>query len=138
MPAYDLIHDLVKSALIKDGWVITDDPLMLVIDELKGFVDLGAEKAIAAAKGNRKIAVEIKSFNGPSKMQSLESAIGQYQLYAAMLEKIEPDREIFLAVTEPTFENVFDTRASRWLSQRLGIRLLVISVQREEILVWID
>ncbi len=136
--AYDLIHDLVKTALIKDGWTITHDPLRLVIDELKGYVDLGAEKAIAAIKGNRKIAVEIKSFQGPSKMQSLEGAIGQYQLYAAMLEELEPDRIIYLAITEPTFVNVFDTKASRKLLQRLGIRLIVVSVQKEEVLTWID
>ena len=138
MPAYDLIHNLVKTALVKDGWTITHDPLKLVIDELKGYVDLGAEKAIAAIKGNRKIAVEIKSFQGPSKMQALEGAIGQYQLYAAMLEELEPDRIVYLAITEPTFINVFDTKASRKLLQRLGIRLIVVSVQKEEVLAWID
>ncbi len=29
MPAKDIYHDVVKQALIKDGWTITDDPLRL-------------------------------------------------------------------------------------------------------------
>jgi hypothetical protein len=29
MPAKDIFHDLVKNALIKEGWIITNDPLYL-------------------------------------------------------------------------------------------------------------
>ncbi|MCP5029653.1 MAG: fatty-acid synthase, partial [Actinomycetia bacterium] len=29
MPAKDLYHDVVKNALVKDGWEITHDPLTL-------------------------------------------------------------------------------------------------------------
>ncbi|MFN9868505.1 MAG: element excision factor XisH family protein, partial [Pseudanabaena sp.] len=29
MPAKDIYHDNVCNALIKDGWTITDDPLVL-------------------------------------------------------------------------------------------------------------
>jgi len=52
MPAKDLYHDTVKNALIKDGWNITDDPLILSIGKKDLFVDLGTEKLIAAEKSN--------------------------------------------------------------------------------------
>jgi len=29
MPAKDIFHDVVKKALVKLGWIITDDPLTL-------------------------------------------------------------------------------------------------------------
>ncbi|MEH2242869.1 MAG: element excision factor XisH family protein [Nostoc sp.] len=29
MPAKDIYHDAVKNSLIKEGWIITDDPLHL-------------------------------------------------------------------------------------------------------------
>jgi hypothetical protein len=29
MPRLDIIHDAVKNALIKDGWVITEDPFII-------------------------------------------------------------------------------------------------------------
>jgi len=61
MPARDIYHDHVKAALVKDGWTITDDPLKLSFGRKNIYVDLGAERLIAAAKGGQKIAVEIKS-----------------------------------------------------------------------------
>jgi hypothetical protein len=29
MPAKDIYHDAIRSALVKDGWTITDDPFRL-------------------------------------------------------------------------------------------------------------
>ena len=65
--AKDKFHDLVRDALIKDGWEITHDPLAVEFNSLRQvFIDLGAEKVLTAQKGERKIAVEIKSFIGVS------------------------------------------------------------------------
>ncbi len=59
--ARDLFHDAVKKALIKDGWQITNDPFFLKVGGVEFYVDIGAEKLIAAERNNEKIAVEIKS-----------------------------------------------------------------------------
>ena len=49
--ARDLFHNIVKEALIKDGWTITDDPLTLLSREEGGIsTDMGAEKVIVAEK----------------------------------------------------------------------------------------
>jgi hypothetical protein len=66
MPAHDVFHDAVKQGLIKEGWTITDDPLLLEFGFLNLYIDLAAEKVLAAEKGNERIAVEIKTFLGPS------------------------------------------------------------------------
>ncbi len=58
------ITEIVKKALIKDGWTITDDPLTLKFGNTELYVDLGAEKVLAAEKEGQKIAVEVKSFFG--------------------------------------------------------------------------
>lgn len=81
MPAKDVYHNTVKNALIKDGWQITNDPLILEYGGKDLFVDLGAEKLISAEKDNQKIAVEIKSFLGTSQVNDLEKAVGQYIVY---------------------------------------------------------
>jgi len=61
--AKDVFHQQVKNALIKDGWIITNDPLYIRIsDAVKVQIDLAAENAIAAERDTEKIAVEIKSF----------------------------------------------------------------------------
>ena len=62
MPAKDIYHNTVRTALEKDGWTITNDLLTLEIGDRSLFVDLGAEKILAAEKQGRKIAVEVKSF----------------------------------------------------------------------------
>ena len=62
MPAKDTYHNTVRSALEKDGWMITDDPLTLKWGTKDLFVDFGAQKLLAAQKNDIKIAVEVKSF----------------------------------------------------------------------------
>ncbi len=76
MPARDHDHERVRRALISDGWVITHDPLRLRWRVRDLYVDLGAERLLAAEKGQQKIAVEIKSFRGLSVVDDLEKASG--------------------------------------------------------------
>lgn len=76
MPAKDIYHDLVCTALVKEGWIVTDDPFTIKIGGRFVYVDLGAEKLIAAERGSQKIAVEIKSFLSPSPIRELETAWG--------------------------------------------------------------
>ncbi len=89
MPQRDLFHSSVVTALETAGWTITDDPLELSFGDRKLFADLGAERPLGAVKGNERIAVEIKSFIGKSDVRDLELAIGQYNLYRAILRRTE-------------------------------------------------
>ena len=137
MPAKDIYHETVKNALIKDGWTITADPLRLVYGRQDVFVDLGAEKLFAAEKEGRKIAVEIKSFRGRSEVTDLENALGQYILYEDVLMENEPERELFLAVIQNTFEVVFAYSFGKLLLDKKRLKLLVIESRKEEIVKWI-
>lgn len=58
MPAKDIYHDRVKTALIKDSWTITHDPLTLRMTSKKLYIDLGGEKLIAAQRKIERIAVQ--------------------------------------------------------------------------------
>ena len=136
MPAKDIYHDTVKSALIKDGWTITHDPLRLRWGNDLLYVDLGAEKLLTATKENRKIAVEIKSFASSSNIADLENALGQYILYQNIIEEIEPDRTLYLAVHEEIFLTVFDESLGQMLVRKNHIKLLVFSRTEEVILRW--
>jgi hypothetical protein len=59
---------------------------------------LGAEKLIAAEKGQQKIAVEIKSFLNPSPVTDLENVLEQFILYYDILEEQRSDRISYLAI----------------------------------------
>jgi len=136
MPVKDLYHDTVRTALIKDGWTITDDPLILKIGERFTFIDLGAKKLIAAERDSEKIAVEIKSFLSPSPINDLENAWGQFFLYARALQKREPDRHLYLAIRRDTFETLFQEEAGQLLLEEPGFRMIVFDQNREEIVQW--
>ena len=59
--AKDKLNSVVKEVLVNDGWIITDDPYIMVDYDPEWEVDFGAEKIIAAVRGKKKIAVEVKS-----------------------------------------------------------------------------
>lgn len=136
MPAKDFFHGVVRSALEKEEWTITADPLVLAIGLRSVYVDLGAEKLIAAQKGTEKIAVEIKSFLGPSPIHELQAAWGQFFLYARTLQKQEPDRILYLAISEAVFRTLFVEEAGQLLLAEPGFRMIVFDPVTEE-LKWI-
>jgi hypothetical protein len=137
MPAKDLFHDCVRHALIHDGWTITHDPLRLTWGGKDLYVDLGAERLMAAEKSGQRIAVEIKSFVGDSEVDDLEKAVGQYVLYRAVLAQREPERELFLAVPELIIRDVFDQSLGELLLKDQSIRVLGFDPQTEVITRWI-
>lgn len=108
MPAKDKFHNLVKQALIEDGWHITHDPLYLKFGRADHFqVDLGAEKVLAAERDGTKIAVEIKSFLGDSPVSDFHRALGQFLNYRFVLENSEPNRSLYLALPHYAYESYF-------------------------------
>jgi hypothetical protein len=137
MPARDFYHDVVKAALIADGWTITDDPYLLEAGEKDLYVDLGAERLIAADKLGQKIAVEVKSFLGPSEVRDLELALGQFVLYHDLLEESEPDRRLFLAMPEEAYDHLFTVPIGLVLLKRNRLRLIVFEPDLGVILRWI-
>jgi hypothetical protein len=102
MPAKDFYHDVVKTALIKDGWTVADSSLTFMIGKRPAIIDLAAEKFLVAERNTQKIAVEVKSFLSPSPMTDLEKAIGQFFLYFDVLAEREPDRTLYLAIPQAT------------------------------------
>ncbi len=136
MPRKDYIHEAVKNALIKDGWNITHDPLFIEYGNEDMYVDLGAERLLAAERGPDKIAVEVKSFIGTSTLTELHNALGQYQIYVAVLEQIEPDRRLYLALSKSAYEELSEMETFELVVARFQIALLIVRIPAEEIEQW--
>jgi hypothetical protein len=137
MPARDIYHDIVRNALIKEGWKITDDPLLLPIGSRSTYIDLGAEKLIAAERDTQKIAVEVKSFISPSLVSDLEKAWGQFFMYSRILQKLEPDRQLYLAVNRSISESLFNEEIGKLLLDEPGFQMIVFDPIIKEIIQWI-
>lgn len=136
--ARDIYHDLAKQALIKAGWQITHDPYTLPIGGQHLYIDLGAEKVLAAEKEGQKIAVEIKSFLKPSPLSDLEQALGQYLFYRSLLQRHEPYRIIYLAVPLNAYKTVFSSVIGRIMIEDHHLKLMVFDTDTEEITQWIN
>ena len=136
MPAKDAFHKVVKIALQKDGWQITHDPYTLQAGTLELYIDLGAEKVVAAEKDGQKIAVEIKSFIGPSKISQFYTALGQFISYRAALQQQETDRILYLAVPSNAYDSFFTLGFIQYLVQQNQIYLMIYDIEQEAIAQW--
>lgn len=136
--AKDLFHDAVRRGLEKDQWTVTDDPLELELEEITVKIDLGAERLIAAERGEEKIAVEIKSFIGTSAISDFHTALGQFLNYRIMLEVNEPDRLLYLAVPRETYQTFFQSRFAKIAIARHQLKLIVYEPITEEVIQWIN
>jgi hypothetical protein len=137
MPATDIYHNSVRNALIKDGWTITHDPYTLTFGLRNVFVDLGAERLLAAEKAEEKIAVEIKSFLGASDIRDLEMAIGQYVFYRSLLTRVEPARKLFLAVPHSVLTSTMDEPIVRPVMEDMEVSCIAFDPQQETLVKWI-
>ena len=137
MSRRDDLYLSLRHTLEKDGWQITDDPLVLTLEKILLKADLGAEKFFTAEKQDRKIAVEIKDLDAPSVISELEKTIGQLQLYQWALELQEPERQIFLGISQAVYLKHFQKPIFQMVIKRNKINLIVYDPKKEVILEWI-
>lgn len=137
MSRRDDLHFPLRNALEKDGWIITDDPLLLTFEGLPLQADIGAERTFAARKGNEKIAVEVKDFDSRSTTNDLQRMMGQLQLYQWALDDEEPDRTLFLAICFSIYDRHFLKPAFQAVVKRNKINLIIFDEIEEVILQWI-
>jgi hypothetical protein len=136
--AKDKFHDVVKNALIKEGWTITNDPLFIQFGGVDLYVDLGAEKMLAAQKDNEKIAVEIKSFLGDSTISDFHQALGQLLNYRLILRRQEPERILYLAVPFDIYESFFKLEFTQIAIIDYQLKIIVYNIDKEVISQWIN
>jgi hypothetical protein len=138
MPKLDIIHNAVKNALIKDGWVITDDPYVIQYRKTTLYADLGTEQPMAAERYGQKLVVEVKSFIGASKIQDLKEALGQYDIYCYLLEDFAPDLILYIAVSTIAYKSFFKQDVIQFILNKHQLPTIVVDIEMEEIRQWIN
>ena len=138
MPAKDIYHNAVRFALVKDGWNILTEDYTLEYGGDRLYVDIAAEKSIAAEKQGQKILVEVKSFLGRSFIHDLEQAVGQYVVYRDILLETELDFELYLAITYGTYKSYFQRQLTQMIINRNQVNLLIVDAESEVIMQWIN
>jgi hypothetical protein len=136
MTAKDIFHSTVRNALEKEDWIITTDPLFIRSLGVELYIDLAAEKIIGAEKDGCKIAIEIKSFIGTSVISEFHKAVGQFLNYRLALKNQEPERQLYLAVPEDTYETFFKIDFVRLIIKEYQIEIIVYNPEEELIVKW--
>lgn len=139
MSAKDVFHEVVKTALQKDGWQITNDPLTISVGGVNLSIDLGAEKLIAAEREGQKIAVEVKSFlERSSAISEFHTALGQFINYRGALRRRQPERVLYLAVPLTTYKTFFQLDFPKEMIAENQVKMLIYDVEQEVIFQWIN
>lgn len=136
--AKDVFHDVVRHALEKDGWTITQDPFHIRYGIADVYIDLAADRTIAAEKEGQKIAVEIKRFIRGSAISEFHTALGQFLNYRIVLNAEEPDRALYLAVPNNTYQSFFKFEPASIAIAQYSVQLLTYDATREAIVQWIN
>lgn len=136
--AKDLFHNVVKNALIKEGWSIID-PLRLKVGQVEMEIDLGGDRLVGAEREDEKIAVEVKSFIiGTSAISEFHTALGQFINYRGALRLQDPERLLYLAVPDRTYKSFFQQSFPKMMVEENKVRLLTYNIPNEVITQWIS
>ena len=136
--ARDRFHGAVRRALEKDGWLVTADPYIVRFDRTTVEIDLAAEQLLAAERAGQKIAVEVKSFLGPSRMYDFHLALGQFLTYRLAIAQHEPERLLYLAIPLDAYEQVFLGPMARHIMGQYHVHILVFDPIGEDIKAWTE
>ena len=138
MSAKDKIHNVVKQAIIKDGWTITHDPFTIAYGGDTVFADLAAERPFTAERDGEKIIVEIKSFVGRSSIQDFKTALGQYMLYLPAIQKIVPEYKLYVAISEATYYSDLQRDIIKLAVESYQLPFIIVNLVDQEVTKWIN
>ncbi len=130
MPAKDRYHDSVKSALVKDGWTIDAEQITFITANRQVVIDIQASR-----QEEEIILVEAKGFER-SPIEQLAIAIGKLQIYRFVLQELQSNIKIWLAVPETAYQGILTEKIGLKMRQQNTIDMVVFSPEREEIIQW--
>lgn len=131
MPAKDAYHDVVVRALEKEGWSVDREQETLYIAPRRLWIDL----RISRPEETRIVLVEIKTFQYTgSDMDYFYRVVGQYITYRSVMDWLEYDAELFLAV--PLSATIFEEPVGQAVLEHTRINLAIYDPDEERIVQW--
>ena len=99
------------------------------------YVDIEAERS----QERLLIFVEVKGFLGNSQVTELADALGQYLLYRHLIDEAYGETvPLYLAIPEEAYEGIFQEILGMNITQKYGLKLLVIDPETERIVEWVS
>lgn len=133
MPAKDRYHDAVVRALVKNGWTITTEQMLVRFVERRLWIDIQAAKASEQLV----IVVEVKGFESmPSPVDYLADAVGKYVIYLCALDYARLDARLYMVVPIVAYEGILNEEIGRRAIQKANIDIMVFDPEREDVIRW--
>jgi hypothetical protein len=137
MPKKDTVHEIVRVALEKENWTITNDPLYVpTASSINFFIDLGIERVIGAEKQGEHIAVEIKSFDENTPFYSFYEILGQFLIYNLALEEQIKPYELYIAISELGFKKLDDAPIFQRAIKKHALKFIIFEPISQTIIEW--
>ena len=137
MPKKDTFHETVITALRKEGWNITNDPLFVPTEGgVNFFIDLGLERVIGAQKDGENIAVEIKSFDQTTPVYSFYEMLGQFLVYKLALEEQIKPWELFIAISGLGFKKLDEAPIFNRAIEKFRLKFVIFDPISQTITEW--
>ncbi len=132
MPVKDRHHDLVKRALIVDGWRIIKEQVLITTGTRRLFIDIQA----ASRTQPTAALIEVKGFASP--VDALAEALGQYLLYKFAIDYAGLDLPLFLAVPLSAYQGILSEPIGVYARQVGKIKLMVFDAVSGRVVEWIN
>ena len=137
MPRKDTFHETVRTALEKEQWLITDDPLFVPTNGgFNFFIDLGAERILGAEKNGKNIAVEIKSFGGNSPMYTFYEILGQFLIYKIALREQSRPWDLYVALSDVGFKKLDESPIFNKAMEEYQMKFIIINEKLKKVIEW--
>lgn len=59
-------------------------------------------------------------------------------LYLTLLKELAPDYKLYIAITDKTYHQAFETGIIKFVAQQNKVPFIVVNIKREEIVTWIN
>ena len=135
--ALDSCHYQVVNALTKAGWSVEPNIYVMELDRVRIYPDIRARQVNGQVE--ELLIVEVKCFSDEDNYSDeLYRAIGQYLVYRTMIELKGVQAKIYVAIPSFIYERLFRRQVVAETIRIANIKLIVVDIDREEIIQWID
>ena len=79
----------------------------------------------------------VKTFAGLSKVYDFHLAVGQFVDYRIALKTKEPERILYVGITDNVYEEVFQLPFPQMVIQEINMKIIVVNPELNTVVKWI-
>lgn len=137
MPAIDQCEGQVVRALEKSGWLVTHQPFAIRINKSRAGYVYADLRLRQKTNNQRIIVVEVKCFASTrTQLDEFYQAVGQYISYRNALTINDMQLPVYLSVPSSIYATFFQIPLIATVVADAQIKLIVVDLEKEEIIRW--